>query len=99
MTAKTIVAPYKPTLKCPPLYKIIFFDDDISTFQCVIDLMVNYFNTNEDDAFRFACKINVEGIATTGSYSKDVAKTKISLAKNKLKTSGSPLRIELFEAT
>ena len=99
MTTETIAASCKPILKRPPLYKVLFFDDDISTFQCVIDIMVNHFNTTEDDAFRFACKINVEGIATAGVYSKDVAETKLGLANAELKTSGYPLRIELFEST
>ena len=98
MTTKTITAPSKPLLKRPPLYKVIFFDDDISTFQCVIDILVNYFNTSEDDAFRFACKINVEGIASAGVYSKDVAETKLGLANAELKSNGYPLRIELFES-
>ena len=100
MATETIdVAPTKPVLKRPPLYKVWFFDDDISTFQCVIDIMVNYFNTTEDDAFRFACKINVEGIATAGVYPKDIAETKIGLANAELKTNGYPLRIELYKST
>ena len=99
MTIESVSAPCKPILKRPPLYNVIFFDDDISTFQCVIDIMVNHFNTTEDDAFRFACKINVEGIATAGGYSKDVADTKLALAKKELKTNGYPLRIELYKST
>ena len=99
MTIETIdVAPTKPVLKRPPLYKVMIFDDDVSTFQCVIDLMVSYFNCSEDDAFRFACKINVEGIATAAVYSKDVAETKLALAKKELKANGYPLHIELFES-
>jgi len=98
MTIETIAAPCKPILKRPPLYKVMFFDDDVSTFQCVIDLMVSYFNCSEDDAFRFACKINVEGIATAGIYPKDVAETKIGLANAEVKTNDYPLRIELFES-
>ena len=99
MTIESVSAPCKPILKRPPLYNVIFFDDDISTFQCVIDIMVNHFNTTEDDAFRFACKINVEVIATAGVYSKDVAETKLGVANAELKSNGYPLRIELFEST
>jgi len=98
MSTEAIVAPSKPALKRPPLYKVMIFDDDVSTFQCVIDLMVNYFNTSEDDAYRFACKINIEGNATAGTYPKDIAETKVKLAKDELISNGYPLRIELFES-
>ena len=98
MSTEAIVAPSKPALKRPPLYKVMIFDDDVSTFQCVIDLMVNYFNTSEDDAYRFAYKINIEGNATAGTYPKDIAETKVKLAKDELISNGYPLRIELFES-
>ena len=100
MTTETIdVAPTKPLLKRPSLYDVILFDDDVSTYQSVINILVNHFNTSEDNAFLIATKVDVEGIASAGVYSKDVAETKISLANAELKISGYPLRIELFEST
>ena len=99
MPAETIVAPSKPTLKCPSLYKVIIYDDDISTYSCVMSIMINYFNANEDDAFRFTTKVDIDGVATAGIYPKDVAETKISLAKTELQSNNYPLRMELFEST
>ena len=62
MTIETIdVAPSKPALQRPPLYKIMIFDDDVSTFQCVIDIAVNHFNKNEDEGFEIAFKVNARG--------------------------------------
>ena len=98
MTIETILSPSKPALKRPPLYKVMIFDDDISTFQCVIDLLVNYFNTNEDEAYEITFKVHLEGIAVAGIYPKDVAETKLGLARKELKASGDPLRIELYES-
>ena len=97
MSTKLISAPCKPILKRPPLYKVVIFNDDVSTYQCVIDILINYFNTSDDDAFRFAVKVDVEGSATAGTYPKDIADTKIALANSDLKTTGYPLKIESFE--
>jgi len=94
MTTDITSAPSKPILKRPPLYHVVIFNDDVSTYQCVIDILVNYFNTNEDDAYRFAVKVDIEGSATAGIYTKDVADTKIALAISDLTEWGFPLQIE-----
>lgn len=99
MTIETIVAPSKTVLKCPSLYKVMLFDDDVSTFRCVIDILVNHFNKNEDQAFEIAFKIDTQGADLVGIYPKDTAKTKIALAKSELKEKGYPLRIELYKST
>jgi len=99
MTTKTIAAPCKPILKHPPLYKVVFFDNEISTFRSVMNIMVNYFNTTEDNAFLFAFKVDVEGNAVAGIYPRDVAETKLALAKKELKALDDPLKIELYKST
>jgi len=98
MTIETIAAPSKPALKRPPFYKVMIFDDDISTFQCVIDIAVKYFNKNEDEGFEIAFKVNARGAELVGIFPKDTAKSKVALAKKELKENGYPLRIELFKS-
>ena len=97
MTTATIVAPCKPALKRPALYNVIFIDDDITTFQCVIDILVSYFNKSEDEAYELAMQVHLTGAAIVGIYPKDVAETKISLAKTELKDAGYPLRMRLLD--
>ena len=99
MITETITAPSKPALKRPPLYKVMLFDDDVSTFQCVIDIVANHFNKTADEGFDIAFKINARGAELVGIYPKDTAKTKIALANDELKVSGYPLRIELYKST
>lgn len=98
MSTQSITAVCKPQLKQPAKYKVMFFNDDISTFQCVMDILVNYFNKSEDSAYELAFKIHIQDCAVVGTYTKDIAETKTSLAKADIKTSGYPLKIELFES-
>ena len=98
MTTNLMTAPCKPQLNLPARYKVILFDDDISTFQCVMDILVSYFNKSEDAAYELAFKVHIEGNATAGIYPKDIAESKISLANSELKTNGFPLHIELTKS-
>ena len=97
MTTAIIEAPCKPELKRPALYNVIFIDDDITTFQCVIDILVGYFNKSEDEAYDLTMEVHLIGVAIVGIYPKDVAETKISLAKNEIKNTDYPLRIRLLD--
>jgi ATP-dependent Clp protease adapter protein ClpS len=47
MTFETIAAPTQSVLKRSPLYKVMLFDDDVGTFRCGIDILVNYFVTTQ----------------------------------------------------
>ena len=98
MTTKTIAAPSKPTLKRPPLYKVIIFDDDITKFQTVMDIAVTYFNKSEDEAYEVAFRVDNRGEDIAGIYPKDIAETKVALAKKELNLLSFPLRIESFES-
>ena len=98
MTTESITAPCKPQLKRPPFYKVLIFDDDISSFQCVMSILINYFNKSEDAAYELAFKVHLEGSTAAGIYPKDIAESKISLANAELKTNDFPLRIESMKS-
>jgi len=98
MSTKTLITPSKPNLKQPPLYKVMILDDDTSTFQCVIDILVGYFNRTEDEAYELAFEVHMTGNIVAGIYPKDIAETKRSLAQSELKTNEYPLQIKLIES-
>ncbi len=98
MITSAYVVTNKPELKHPPLYKVIFFDDDNTTMKCVIDLLVNFFNKNEDEAYEIMIDVHMIGKAIVGIYTKDMAETKVSLANAELKINGYPLNIQLVES-
>lgn len=98
MSIENITAPCKPQLKRPALFKVIFLDDDVSTFNCVIDILVNYFNKSEDDAYELTMQVHITGSCVTGIYPKDIAETKISLANAELKNTPYPLNIQLVQS-
>ena len=98
MTTKTTIAPSKPELKRPSLYKVLIIDDEVSTYQCVIDILINHFNKSEDEAYDLAFIVDNRGVGLVGTYPKDIAETKIALAKSELKIVGFTLRIDLLSS-
>ena len=99
MNTESITAPCRPQLKRPAQFKVIFLDDDISTFTCVIGILVNYFNKSEDDAYELAMQVHITGSCVAGIYPKDIAETKISLAISDLKKTVYPLNIQLAQSS
>jgi len=95
MTTETINSVSKPQLKKPAMYNVVFMDDDITSMQCVIDILVSYFNKTSDDAYELMMQVHIVGSAVAGTYCKDIAETKIAQANAELKSTHYPLRIEL----
>ena len=96
MTTATIEAPCKPALKRPALYNVMFVDDDITTFKTVVDILVSYFNKSEEEAYDLTVEVHLMGSAIVGIYPKDVAETRVSLAKAEIRNRGYPLRMQLL---
>jgi ATP-dependent Clp protease adaptor protein ClpS len=84
----------RPILKKPALYQVIIFDDAITTYECVMALLIQFFKKTEGEAYEIAFQVDITGSALAGIYTKDIAETKISLANLELSTLQFPLRIE-----
>ena len=65
----------------------------------MIDILVNYFNKSEDEAYDLTLDVHFTGSCVAGIYSKDIAETKISLADAELKNTHYPLKIQLSQST
>jgi ATP-dependent Clp protease adaptor protein ClpS len=65
----------------PQMYKVILHNDDYSTFDFVIEVLVEVFNKSNDEAVELTFKVDEEGFAVVGIYPKDIAETKVSLVK------------------
>jgi len=64
----------------------------------IFSLLTNYFNKSEDEAYELAFKVHLEGIAIVGTYPRDIAETKVALAKNEIKSSEFPLVIDSIQS-
>lgn len=91
------VQPAKPQLKKPPLYRVILLNDDFTPMAFVIDILMNFFGMPEDMATRVMLQIHTQGIGVCGTYTKDVAETKVSIVNEYSQEHQHPLLCSMEE--
>ena len=73
--------------------RIIFFNDDQTPWDFVIDLLWSVFGHSNADAEAFAAKGDRRGKAAFGSYPADMADRLLQAARKQIEESGHPLTL------
>lgn len=87
----------KQALKPPSLYKVVLNNDDYTPMDFVIDVLKVFFNKTDEVAYQLMMQIHQEGKATCGTYSADVAETKVSQVNDCARENGHPLLCTMEE--
>lgn len=91
------VQPAKPQVKKPPLYKVILLNDDFTPMGFVIEILMNFFGMPEDLATRVMLQIHTQGIGVCGTFTKDVAETKVFIVNQYSRDHQHPLLCSMEE--
>jgi ATP-dependent Clp protease adaptor protein ClpS len=95
MTTDTVIEEKtKQTLKEPPKFKVIVFNDDFTPVEFVIALLVHVFNKDQVSATELTLQIHNEGKCIVGIYSHEIAEQKVSDATKMSRAHGHPLVIK-----
>lgn len=98
MSEKTIVKEHiEVEIKKPKLYKVIMHNDDYTTMEFVIEMLVSYFGKNNIEATKIMLDIHNTGEGLAGIYPFDIAATKAAQVMNKAQENGFPLKLSLSE--
>jgi len=87
----------KPILKRPPLYKVVLLNDDFTPMDFVIEVLMDFFAMTEETATRVMLQIHTQGIGVCGTYSKDVAETKVIIVNEYSREHQHPLMCAMEE--
>ena len=68
----------KPKLEKPKRYKVILHNDDYTTMEFVVYVLRTVFHYNESQATTLMLEVHQKGHAIVGSYSYEVAETKVA---------------------
>ena len=93
----TALAPERIQIKPPGLYKVLLFNDDYTTMEFVIEVLMRFFAANSERAQQIMLKIHNEGSAVCGVYTRDVAETKVTQVTEFAQQQGHPLRCGMEE--
>ncbi len=79
--------------KLPKLYKVIIFNDDITTMDFVVMILRKVFHKNEVEAEKLMLYVHNNGQAVVGIYTYDIAKTKVGQTTMMAQEKGYPLHL------
>ena len=68
----------KQKLKIPNRFDVILINDDYTSMEFVVDVLRRFFNKEFQAAEAIMLKIHIDGEAVCGTYSYDVAQTKVA---------------------
>lgn len=84
-------------LKYPKKYKVFLLNDDYTSMDFVIDILMSIFHKSYEEAQRIMLEVHEKEKGLCGVYSYEVAETKVMQVKRKAKDNGFPLRAMMEE--
>ncbi len=85
-------------VKRPNLYKVLLHNDDYTTMDFVVMVLVTIFHLRESDAVRVMLNVHRQGVGVAGVYSHEVAETKVMKVAEIARQYEFPLRCSLEPA-
>ena len=85
-------------IKKPKNYKVVMYNDDYTTMEFVINILVSVFNKKIVEAEKVMLDVHERGKGVAGIYSHDIAITKVSTAMFMAKEEGFPFKLTVEEA-
>ena len=85
-------------LKKPKLYKVLLHNDDYTTMEFVVFVLMSIFHRSETDAVQIMLHVHKNGIGVAGVYAYDVAETRIAQVEALARQHEFPLRCSMEEA-
>lgn len=81
--------------KEPGKYVVIVLNDDFTTFDFVIMVMMTVFGKTTQEAEEIATTTHIHKKAVVGKYSLDIARSKVAKAKAMARAENFPLNFEI----
>lgn len=76
----------------PPQYAVVLHNDDYTTMEFVIEVLVRFFRKNRDEAMTITLAVHQQGRGVAGIYSYEIAETKAAQVVELARTRGHPLQ-------
>ena len=82
-------------IKRPPMYKVIFLNDDYTTQEFVVLVLRRFFQKNSEEAFELMKAVHNTGKGIAGVYPYDIAVTKVKSVQLFAAQNEMPLRLTI----
>lgn len=88
----------KSRIKEPKQYNVLMHNDDFTTMEFVVAVLIDIFHKDEVTAQAIMLGVHRQGKAVVGKYPYDIAVTKVNAALTRAKAEGFPFRMTIEEA-
>ena len=82
----------------PSRYNVVLFNDDYTPMDFVIDVLTKFFNMDNDKATDIMLTVHYQGKAKCGTYSAEIAETKVSQVLEYALAHQHPLKCDMEKA-
>jgi ATP-dependent Clp protease adaptor protein ClpS len=65
-------------LKKPPLYKVLLHNDNYTTMDFVVYILIDVFHLSESNAIRITLQVHNQGIGVAGVFTREIAEAKVA---------------------
>ncbi len=76
----------------PPLFKVILLNDDYTTWDFVVYVLMRFFNKTEEEANQGTLEVHQKGVYLAGVYEHEIAETKANQVIRSARKEGHPFR-------
>lgn len=83
------------TLQEPPLFRIIYINDDVTSMEFVVNSLIEYFDYNPDTASQLTMTIHEQGSAIVAVLPYEIAEQKGIEVTLDARAQGYPLQIKV----
>lgn len=88
----------KDELREPRMFRVLLHNDDYTTMEFVVEVLMTVFGKTEAEAFVIMLNVHKNGVGLCGMYTAEVAETKAHLVHQMARSKSFPLRCSMEEA-
>ena len=93
-----LVLDSRTSTKKPSMYKVIMLNDDYTPMEFVVLVLKRFFNMDIDEATRVMLHVHQKGVGVCGTFSYEVAETKVTQVMDFARKNEHPLQCTLEKA-
>ena len=82
-------------VKRPRRWKVVMHNDDYTTMEFVLDILVRHFNKTSTEATHVMLQVHYKGIGIAGVYTRDVAESKVAAVLKDAAENEQPLKLTM----
>lgn len=82
----------KINLQEPKMFKVLLLNDEVTTMDFVVEVLMRIFHKNYEDAYKTMLEVHCKGSGVCGIYSQEIALSKQKKVQNMAKMANFPLQ-------